>query len=91
MPCLTLAPRPLRPRASLFAGALLAALCGATAAAAPKLEVIRLDGLVPDLPITLRESWNAIGIDPHDRAGNLYFLAFDFRGFCALPKFNVGS
>jgi len=36
-----------------------------------KVEVIRLDGLVPDLPITLRESWNAIGIDPDD---NVYAM-----------------
>lgn len=55
----------------------------------PKVEVIRLDGLVPDLPIRLRESWNAIGIDPDDNVYALFGGATETASDCALFQHNA--
>ena len=57
----------------------------------PKVEVIRLDGLVPDLPIRLRESWNAIGIDPNDNVYALFGGATDASSDCALFQYNAAT
>jgi hypothetical protein len=60
---------------------------GDTANGKPKVEVIRLDGLVRDLPIQLRESWNAIGIDPNDNVYALFGGATDASSHGALFQF----
>ena len=54
-----------------------------------KLEVIRLDGLVPDLPISLRESWNSIGIDPQDNVYCVFGGRTETASDCALFQYNA--
>ena len=71
--------------ACVFSGAMTFVATGADV----RVEVMRLDGLVPDLPIKLRESWNSIGIDSRDNVYTVFSSRTATASDCALFQYNA--